>query len=435
MSTVGLDDLRLSKLCLQLSTASKKGQIKSNDKTILYSLFLFMILPSLASSVIADSNSHTSSHDKNSPGSSDSSIDNLCDACNLVVKSFEKGLEKTSRGKYEGGDTSWEEKNLRNYADSEVRLIEIQEDLCNDVEALKNKTVCLSMAENAESHIEDWWFKQRKDNVRLHDFLCISRLKHCCPEGYYGQNCQKCAECNNHGSCDGSGTRQGTGACICDQGYTGRECDECTSGYFKIAISDLASACLRCDSSCLLCQGPGAGNCTECQSGYRRDQSTGNCVDINECDLVFDNNVEASRVCKGNTYCLNTDGHFKCINCHKSCSGCFGPEPSECISCAPGYQMDRRQVCTSVDDIDALTRILGDNWLTSSPSKLFHYVTHNLLARMLTLVSVNGIISWWTGASFRMTLFISIVVNLSLALLLDFHFNLRDTLGIEVNSE
>ena len=39
----------------------------------------------------------------------------------------------TSRGKHEGGDAHWEEKKLNNYGNSEIRLIEIQENLCQEL--------------------------------------------------------------------------------------------------------------------------------------------------------------------------------------------------------------------------------------------------------------------------------------------------------------
>ena len=58
-----------------------------------------------------------------------------CSACSTLVSSFEKGLERTSRGKFEGGDAAWEEKNQgKGYATSEVRFVEIQEKLCTDIE-------------------------------------------------------------------------------------------------------------------------------------------------------------------------------------------------------------------------------------------------------------------------------------------------------------
>ena len=42
-------------------------------------------------------------------------------------------MERTSRGKFEGVDADWEETRLRNYASSEIRLVEIQEKLCSEV--------------------------------------------------------------------------------------------------------------------------------------------------------------------------------------------------------------------------------------------------------------------------------------------------------------
>ena len=57
-----------------------------------------------------------------------------CSACSSLVKSFENGIERTSRGKFEGGDAAWEEKNQKKgYAISEVRFVEIQERLSTDV--------------------------------------------------------------------------------------------------------------------------------------------------------------------------------------------------------------------------------------------------------------------------------------------------------------
>ena len=39
------------------------------------------------------------------------------------------------RGKFEGGDAAWEEKNQGSgYAKSEVRFVEIQEDICKDLD-------------------------------------------------------------------------------------------------------------------------------------------------------------------------------------------------------------------------------------------------------------------------------------------------------------
>ena len=43
-----------------------------------------------------------------------------CGACTNLVTSFEAGVERTKRGKLEGGDAAWEEKSGQKYATSEV---------------------------------------------------------------------------------------------------------------------------------------------------------------------------------------------------------------------------------------------------------------------------------------------------------------------------
>ena len=43
-----------------------------------------------------------------------------CGACTNLVTSFEAGMERTKRGKLEGGDAAWEEKAGQRYATSEV---------------------------------------------------------------------------------------------------------------------------------------------------------------------------------------------------------------------------------------------------------------------------------------------------------------------------
>lgn len=50
-------------------------------------------------------------------------------------------MTKTARGKFEGGDADWEEKKLRSYSNSEVRLVEIQEKLCSEVSRGEDQVV------------------------------------------------------------------------------------------------------------------------------------------------------------------------------------------------------------------------------------------------------------------------------------------------------
>ena len=284
-------------------------------------------------------------------------VPDQCEACKLVVGSFQKGMERTLRGKHDGGDTSWEEKNLKNYADSELRLVEIQEDLCDDVS--KGKAQCFSLVEEAETHIEDWWFKHRKDNVRLHDYLCINKLKKCCPEGSFGPTCQPCPECNHHGGCDGSGSRTGSGECICDSGYAGDQCEECQPDYYKLQTLNAKSpdqegrfSCLPCHDSCSGgCSGPNSANCTECRSGFRRDPITKQCNDINECELNSQGlPLGASKLCPDGTYCLNTEGHYKCADCHRACSTCVAYGRNKCIACASDHFLDAERNCIYTSD-------------------------------------------------------------------------------------
>lgn len=50
-----------------------------------------------------------------------------------------QGLEATARGRFDGGDSHWERKNLKNYGESELRLTEIQEKICEDVHDGKHR--------------------------------------------------------------------------------------------------------------------------------------------------------------------------------------------------------------------------------------------------------------------------------------------------------
>ena len=94
-----------------------------------------------------------------------------CGACTNLVTSFEAGVERTKRGKLEGGDAAWEEKSGQKYATSEVtnqntvepavtvppqvRLAEISEQLCKDVG--RGETQCHVNHGDWEEDIEDWW--------------------------------------------------------------------------------------------------------------------------------------------------------------------------------------------------------------------------------------------------------------------------------------
>lgn len=83
----------------------------------------------------------------------------------IIIIFYLQGLERTSKSKFEGGDTAWEEEKLGSYATSEIRLVEIQENLCKDIQEGRNQ--CFSLAEQHDSLFEDWWFKYQKEQPSM----------------------------------------------------------------------------------------------------------------------------------------------------------------------------------------------------------------------------------------------------------------------------
>ncbi|KAG8237903.1 hypothetical protein J437_LFUL017700 [Ladona fulva] len=230
-----------------------------------------------------------------------------CQSCKVLVESFKKGMKETERGKYEGGDSAWEEERLGSYLDSEIRLVEIQEKLCAGVG--KGEDQCHSLASTHEDMIEKWWFELKKTEPDFHKWLCIDTLKVCCPLDHYGPDCKPCPGfpnrvCNKSGSCKGSGTRKGDGKCICSEEYTGDYCGECAPG--------------------------GPKGCHSCkEEGWLMDSNRG-CVDVNECLL-------REPVCQKNQFCVNSEGSYSCLDCDKACADCEGDGPDMCKTCSEGY--------------------------------------------------------------------------------------------------
>lgn len=257
-----------------------------------------------------------------------------CQSCKLLVNSFTSGMAKTSRGKFEGGDTAWEEEKMGTYATSEVRLIEIQENLCSEVE--KGKFQCQSLAEENEGHFEEWWANQETFGD-LHKWLCIEKLKACCPDMHYGPNCTPCNGypnnvCSNNGKCKGSGTRKGNGQCSCNMGYEGPKCDKCSDSYYEAYKDDTKLLCSACHHSCRkTCTQAGPKGCLACKSGWFMDSERG-CSDVNEC-------VVNPGACTSHQFCVNNDGSYSCLECDQACKTCNGDGPDMCDECADGYYL------------------------------------------------------------------------------------------------
>ncbi|XP_050963641.1 cysteine-rich with EGF-like domain protein 2 isoform X2 [Labeo rohita] len=260
----------------------------------------------------------------------------LCSTCRQIVDDFDKGLEKTAKQNFGGGNTAWEERKLSKYESSEIRLTEILESLCSS-----SNFECNHMLEENEEHFEMWWFKRKAKHPDLFKWFCIETIKVCCPKGSFGPDCNTCIggadkPCHGNGKCDGDGTRAGNGKCSCDKGYEGEFCLDCSDGYFSALRNDTFSLCKECHESCVGCIGGTNHDCKECRNGWEKDQSA--CIDINEC-------TKDPALCKDNQYCLNTDGSFSCKECDSRCSGCKGPGANNCLNCADGHK-DEEGTCT-----------------------------------------------------------------------------------------
>ncbi|XP_065311314.1 cysteine-rich with EGF-like domain protein 2 isoform X6 [Dermacentor albipictus] len=273
-----------------------------------------------------------------------------CQACKTVVKTFQHGIERTKRSRFDGGDVDWEARNMGKYSKSEIRFIEIQEHLC--LEIIKGQEHCRNMAAQYEEHLEEWWFEHQEKEPDLHKYLCIDQAKACCPENHYGPNCDPCtggaeSPCNGHGRCKGSGTRKGNGKCDCHQGYTGELCDACTEGYYEDKPgANGTKTCTKCDPSCKgPCTEGGPKACKECVAGYVMNEELG-CVDIDECIESTEDLCAKER----NTFCANTPGSYKCMMCDFACDGCTGDGPDHCVKCAKSYVLKDK---TCIDATDA----------------------------------------------------------------------------------
>uniref|UniRef100_T1IHQ1 EGF-like domain-containing protein n=1 Tax=Strigamia maritima TaxID=126957 RepID=T1IHQ1_STRMM len=273
-----------------------------------------------------------------------------CQACKNVMKSFKKAMVKTSRGKYEGGDVDWEERKMGSYANSEIRLVEIQEMLCKDVK--EGVDQCHGLAEESEEFIEEWWQNAQRDEI---DFLI------CCPNNSFGSDCKPCPggidnPCGGNGKCKGAGSRKGTGECKCDPGYAGEVCNNCQLGYFQSYKDDEKFICSKCHKSCeSRCWDSGPKGCEVCKSGWQYHSEYG-CHDIDECIL-------RNSPCSPNEFCINLEGSFQCIECNKACDGCHGDGPDTCHKCKDGYIL-KDEFCIDTDSYQRSVRMQTARYIT-----------------------------------------------------------------------
>lgn len=181
-----------------------------------------------------------------------------CDLCELVVNSFRKGMTRTAREHFGGGNTAWTEKNLGSYATSETRLVEIQEGLCEEDKATRD--VCHTLAEIWEQHLENWWLRDRKTFPDLKHYLCETIIKSCKPTTNTNQRCPL------------GFTR------VVDKGCY--DVDECLSNPCKhneFCMNNEGSfTCTLCHSTCNGCVGSGPDQCKK----LKRKRETRNIEEI-----------------------------------------------------------------------------------------------------------------------------------------------------------
>ncbi|XP_064422389.1 protein disulfide isomerase Creld1 isoform X2 [Latimeria chalumnae] len=271
---------------------------------------------------------------------STSATTNPCETCRKLANNFRKGLEKTANQNFGGGNTAWEEEKLAKYKISETRLVEIMEMLCES-----SSFECNKMVEQHEEQLERWWFNKQREHPDLLQWLCIDTIKVCCPPGTFGPDCTECTggseqPCSGKGTCDGDGTRSGTGLCNCNASYGGPLCTECAEGYYRQSKNESHLVCSECYKSCSKCSGPEDFKCLQCKKGWLLHDHK--CVDIDECGTEM-------AQCLPSQFCVNKDGSYECRACDKACIGCMGAGPSRCKKCSKGYKMDGAK-CLDIDE-------------------------------------------------------------------------------------
>lgn len=282
-----------------------------------------------------------------------------CRACKIFVDSFTKGLERTSKYKFEGGDTAWEEEKLGQYEFSEVRFVEIHEKLCSELKAGREQ--CYELLEQYDDQLEDWWFNKQKEEPDLLKYLCINAFKVCCPESHFGKNCTPCPGypekiCTNNGKCKGSGTRKGDGKCHCNEEYDGDLCDKCAKSYYESYRDENKFLCSECHISCDgSCSKAGPKGCNKCKSGWLLNKE-GECLDVNEC-------AAPKSPCTPLQFCVNNDGGYNCLDCDRSCAGCTGDGPDMCKNCASGFHK-KDNVCVDSSEESRKSYVSLSRYLT-----------------------------------------------------------------------
>lgn len=259
-----------------------------------------------------------------------------CQACRMLVNTFTMELEKTFKGPLKNLIINKNKETL-----NKDILKEIFSNMCRE-DGVKDQ--CRTLVNKCKFDLQNWWMYDQAQAPDLLDYLCIAKLRYCCPNGHYGPDCSPCPGypdrvCNNNGKCKGNGTRKGNGQCSCDVGYSGTQCDECAATYY-VSYKDYSNMlCARCHVSCDgNCSQAGPQGCHTCRDGWKMDKTKG-CVDVNECFFK-------RSPCKRNEFCVNNDGSYSCLVCDPACDTCTGDGPDMCDKCSQGYLL-KDNICVN----------------------------------------------------------------------------------------
>lgn len=274
-------------------------------------------------------------------------------------------------------------------------------------------------------------------------FQLMDDQKSCteCDTVHWGVNCNQSCDCTQNSiSCDSKF------GCQCKDGWSGTHCevniDECVGG-------GPCGGLENCEDT------PGSYVC-QCKAGYLRNQTTGNCENINECkeslynctvlevcadtlgsyrcDCLLGYQREASGQCRDvnecelqtdecNHHCINTEGSYNCkcnigyllqdnrrtcvkssnpcegssLSCDENLGGCTtNTSGSPYCFCPQGYRLNQTSnQCTDINECADIAHVCSD--LCNNTAGGFHCSCtpgNGLLADKKTCQSCNKTDSW-----------------------------------------
>lgn len=260
------------------------------------------------------------------------SVDSSCEDCRLTSSSIEYLIRKPRQI------------DSRGQVSERIDLEKIPKVICREIFNDQERERCRAFYFNNIDTIKEW--KQSHSKKSFFDYICIIKLKYCCPENSFGPKCKKCPQCAQNEHCQGEGTRTGSGNCTCKAGHTGPKCATCLPGYYMdkavLRLPDSSSKkviCKPCHKSCKYCHAADSIGCDVCNDGFTHIPRYG-CSDIDEC-------MHNKSICGQNTFCVNTEGSYFCYECDRACDGCHADGPDACIRCARGYFLEKGNCVTN----------------------------------------------------------------------------------------